>query len=498
MYIILVISCQSIEIKEEILFEPSSEDTALELQSGLQPLELEELYASASYFLDEFEQIGIEHINRSLGTDGYTKSVELILEAFRSDYYLEIQTFNFPLYQIIEDPSIMMNDEAITQPSVFWYSPSGEGAAELEGVNLTIPPPSSPNSTDSGCEQEDFTDFTSGKIALIQRGGCTFSQKILNAQEAGAVAVFVFNEGQNGRTETVIGMLDDQEEYTIPMFGLSYEQGVLLADLPEETLIEYSVVVDFDLVESQNIIAYPEYLNVNDPYILLSAHLDSVPQGPGINDNGSGSAALLAAAQMWAGEELPVAYALWGAEEYGLIGSSHFVNTATNTDLARIQGLLNFDMIGSENGVRMVYDGDGSDFNLEGPTGSERIERYFAEHFEDRGLSFIETAFDGRSDYGPFIAEGVPAGGLFTGAESIKTGPEAELFGGERGEAYDRCYHKECDRKDKVNYELYLEMLDAMGSVTLRLGEELREANSSSLEAGQPVDLERRGVYLLR
>ncbi len=140
----------------------------------------------------------------------------------------------------------------------------------------------------------------------------------------------------------------------------------------------------------------------------------------------------------------------YGAEEFGLIGSTYYVNSLSEDELDDIELMLNFDMVGSPNFVRFVYDGDNSAFPVGpgaalGPPGSGAIEKTFHDYFEARGLASAETPFSGRSDYGPFIAEGIPAGGLFTGAEGVKTTGEAATYGGTAGQPYDPCYHLACD-----------------------------------------------------
>ena len=104
-------------------------------------------------------------------------------------------------------------------------------------------------------------------------------------------------------------------------------------------------------------------------------------------------------------------------------------------------------MVASPNFVRFVYDGDGNETGIAGPAGSDVIEKVFTDYFSSIGLETDATAFDGRSDYGPFIAEGIgiPAGGLFSGAEGIKTPQQAAVYGGTAGVAYDACYHQACD-----------------------------------------------------
>jgi Zn-dependent M28 family amino/carboxypeptidase len=184
--------------------------------------------------------------------------------------------------------------------------------------------------------------------------------------------------------------------------------------------------------------------------VMVGGHLDSVHAGPGINDNGSGSAAILDIAEAMRKVEPvnTVRFAWWGAEKSGLIGSRFYVTSLTPQEQGDIALYLNFDMVGSPNFARFVYDGDGSlGTTPAGPAGSGAIEDLFVDFYDDRGLASEPTPFDGRSDYGLFIAPGVdiPAGGLFTGAEGIKTAAQVALYGGTAGQPYDPCYHQACD-----------------------------------------------------
>jgi Zn-dependent M28 family amino/carboxypeptidase len=207
--------------------------------------------------------------------------------------------------------------------------------------------------------------------------------------------------------------------------------------------------------------------------IVVGAHLDSVQEGPGLNDNGSGTATILEIAEEL--DELGirtrnrVRFAFWGAEELGLIGSQFYVDSLGARQLDNIEANLNFDMVGSPNFVRFVYDGDGSDTGIKGPKGSPRIEDIFVGHFRRQGLETDPTAFDGRSDYGPFIAVGIPAGGLFTGAEGIKTEEQEAIYGGEAGIPYDPCYHQACDTIDNVNEMAIDQMSDGAAHTVLRM-----------------------------
>jgi Zn-dependent M28 family amino/carboxypeptidase len=204
--------------------------------------------------------------------------------------------------------------------------------------------------------------------------------------------------------------------------------------------------------------------------LVVGSHLDSA--SPGINDNGSGSATILEVA-----EELSelgietrnrIRFAFWAAEESGLFGSQHYVDSLSEAELDNIELNLNFDMVGSPNYVRFVYDGDGSDTGIAGPKGSARIEDVFVNYFARQGLETDPTPFSGRSDYGPFIAVGIPAGGLFSGAEGIKTEDQEAIYGGEAGVPYDPCYHEACDTIDNPSRQAIDEMSDGVAHSVLR------------------------------
>jgi Zn-dependent M28 family amino/carboxypeptidase len=210
-----------------------------------------------------------------------------------------------------------------------------------------------------------------------------------------------------------------------------------------------------------------------DRLVVVGAHLDPVTAGPGINDNGSGSSTILEIAGEMAELEITnrnrVRFAFWGAEESGLLGSEHYVSQLTNQEIQDHFANLNFDMVGSPNYVRFVYDGDGSASQPAGPPGSAQIEQIFTQYFASQGLASEPTAFDGRSDYGPFIAVGIPAGGLFTGAEGIKTPEQAAIYGGTAGEPYDPCYHQACDTINNLSTRALFEMGDAAAHAVMTL-----------------------------
>jgi Zn-dependent M28 family amino/carboxypeptidase len=185
--------------------------------------------------------------------------------------------------------------------------------------------------------------------------------------------------------------------------------------------------------------------------VMAGAHLDSVIEGPGINDNGSGSAAILETALMMANTkpENTIRFGWWAAEEQGLVGSADYVEGLSQAERDRIALYMNYDMVGSPNYIQMVYDADESTFPApEGvtiPAGSTAIEDLYESYYTKIGEPYDDTEFSGRSDYEAFILNDIPSSGLFTGAEVPKTEEQQAIWGGVAGEAFDQCYHQACD-----------------------------------------------------
>jgi Zn-dependent M28 family amino/carboxypeptidase len=217
-----------------------------------------------------------------------------------------------------------------------------------------------------------------------------------------------------------------------------------------------------------------------------------VEEGPGINDNGSGSAAILEIAKQMSNLGIKptnrVRFAWWGAEEFGLLGSEYYVSTLPKAELKNLMLNLNFDMIGSPNFVRFVYDGDGSGTGTSGPNGSGSIENVFTDYFSGLGLAAEPTAFDGRSDYLAFIDRGIPAGGLFSGAEGIKTAQQAAIYGGAAGVAYDSCYHQACDSYPSNLNDTSLDQLgDAVAHAILQFAMTTSSVNGTGKASDKAV-----------
>lgn len=434
---------------------------------------------SVKYHLKVLEKIAsMNDNNRASGTMGYDISALYVAtKLWLAGYKVTIQRFEIPYFEeksvpVFEVVSPQSKSYLANDPQGFMtltYSGKGDVTGVVQFVDIVIPPGETPNSNTSGCEIEDFSNFVPGNIALIQRGSCSFKQKALNAQQAGASAVIIFNEGQEGRIDAIPATLSDPE-LTIPVIFANYTIGEELYNLSLQGNVTVHVKVDAisETRKTSNIIADTRK---GDPAYtaMLGAHLDGVLDGPGINDNGSGTATLLEIAcklsklsKMGFEPQNRLRFAFWGAEEIGLKGSNYYVENLDEEERDNIALYLNFDMVGSPNYVRFVFDGDGSDTEIAGPPGSDMIEELFVNYFYIMGMETDPAALNGRSDYVAFMDIGLPIGGLFTGADGIKTEEQAAVYGGAAGEKYDAHYHTINDNLNNVNFEVLQQMLDAV------------------------------------
>ena len=391
--------------------------------------------------------------NRAAGTPGYDASADYVAERLRkAGYRVTVQEFELPVFQETEPARLELEGpdarEYTRGPdfALMEYSGTGQVTAEVRPVDAV-----GEDRGSSGCEAGDFAGFTEGSVALLRRGACTFEQKARNAEDAGASAALIF-EGRPSGTETLTATLGSPGA-GIPVIGTSFQVGdELLREAEDGANIRISAQTVSDTRATSNVIAEMPHGGAGST-VMAGAHLDSVFEGPGINDNGSGSATVLEIAEEM-GElgnrpRNRVRFAFWGAEEVGLVGSTHYMNGLGGSELDAISAYLNFDMVGSPNHARFVY-------------GSEEVVTVFEDYFAARNLDSAETLnLSGRSDHGPFEDEGIPAGGLFSGAGGTKSGEQAEDFGGEAGEAYDSCYHAACDDIGNVDREAVDELSDA-------------------------------------
>jgi Zn-dependent M28 family amino/carboxypeptidase len=431
--------------------------------------------------------------NRASGFQGYGASVQYVLSQLRAaGYDPTVQVFDFVTFQELTEPElkeISPNAKEYTQDEFITmsYSASGDtGEQTIVPVDINLVPP---RASTSGCEDADFGSFPAGAIALIQRGTCTFAEKAVNAQEAGASGAIIFNQGNNdGRVDVLAGTLGetaqdglpDPPDVTIPVVGISYPEGERLANEADPTTGQIVVNAQSDRRQSSNVLADTATGNP-DNVTIVGSHLDSVPAGPGINDNGSGSAFNLELAiQMKERKIKPtnrVRFAWWGAEESGLVGATRYVAAISDEAFAQIAANLNFDMLASPNHANFVYDGDFSDTPPPATApdvnpGAAKIEQDFVDYFDAQGVETEPTAFDGRSDYKPFQDNGIAAGGLFSGAEVAKSAEQVLKWGGLEGMAFDPNYHQPGDTSENLDLTGYETLADGAAHVVAKLAED--------------------------
>lgn len=414
--------------------------------------------------LEELQRIADAHGGtRALGTPGYDASVEYVAGTLRDAGY-RVETPSFTVREFTPGEARLAVSGAGVAVEILGYSPNTPPEG-LRGPLAVIT-----QDETSGCEDADFAGIPAGAVVLVRRGTCPFAQKSASAGAAGAAAVLVANNVDGPIGGATLG---PDATGTVPTVGLARSAGDTLAAAPPGAPVELTVTSTLTETVSRNVIAQTDTGSPDD-VVMAGAHLDSVPAGPGINDNGSGVAVLLETAGRL-GAAPPVAnavrFAFWGAEEVGLVGSTKYVDGLTDADRARIGVYLNVDMAASPNAGYLVYDGDDSDRigDGPGPPGSAAVERLLVEGLAAAGVAAQGTDFTGRSDYGPFIAAGIPAGGVFTGAEGIKSAAQAQVWGGLADAPYDRCYHQACDRIDGVDRVALDRNADAFASALARL-----------------------------
>jgi Zn-dependent M28 family amino/carboxypeptidase len=405
--------------------------------------------------------------NRYTRNAGYTASAAYVKATLeKAGYNARYEMFNMPewretaapvLQQVSPNsktyrPGTAADDSSAAVDFIsFEHSPTKSlSALEVIPVGHTEIP--ADGGSTSGCLAADYPAAVNGAIALIQRGTCAFTEKLDLAAEAGAAGVIVFNEGDSaGRTAALFRSASPG--YQIPAVVSSYAVGEELYTLAKNGQHPKVNLSTFGVEQEKlypNVVAETKRGDANHT-VLAGAHLDSVPAGPGVNDDGSGTAFQLELAEQLAKPGTPprnkIRFLWFGGEEDGLVGSRYYASHMSAADVAKSDVMIDTDMIASANFARLVYDGDGSTFgsDVSGPAGSGTIENVFVRYWAQRGLVSEPIPFDGRSDYVGFVDRGIPSGGVFAGAEAPKTQAQVAKYGGVAGEQLDPCYHEACD-----------------------------------------------------
>jgi Zn-dependent M28 family amino/carboxypeptidase len=453
---------------------------------------------------------------RATGTPGHEASVAYVVER------MEAAGFNVSLQPFEADIFFEQSEAAFERvspnPTTYqrydgqngvWYTAdfSGDGDVTAEAVVVDFTEPTAQASaSSSGCEVSDYDGLdVTGKVVLLQRGTCDFGLKAEIAAAEGAAAAVIFNEGTIGapdRNDVLIPTLAGYD-VTIPVVGTDYATGRALVDLANGAGVTLHVKVDGFInedVTTNNVIAETPGGRA-DRTVVVGGHLDSVYQGPGINDDGSGVSTMLETAEEM-GElgitpENKVRFIFFSGEEQGLLGSNYYVSQLTKGQIKDISVMLDFDMLASPNYARFIYDGNGDEHGFAGPNGSGNIEQVFKDFWDSQGLRYETIPFDGRSDYDAFTAAGIPAGGIFAGAEVVKQPYQVALYGGMSGVPFDRCYHQLCDNLTNINNQGLAEHSAAAVHAILTFAETTSSVNGTG-KGGSKKPKEFKGHHKVR
>jgi Zn-dependent M28 family amino/carboxypeptidase len=452
---------------------------------------------------------------RYTGSKGHVDSANYVIGQLDPNYWtVSTQPFTAIVFQELADPTL-----SAAPPAAAWkvnedfatmeFSGSGDLTDRPIHVIDFTEPTTEASASSAGCDEADFppgADSLNGEIAVIQRGTCDFGVKAQNAQDHGAAGVLIFNEGtidDEDRQGLINGTLG--RELSIPVLEGTYALGRYLVDNPD-TLLSMSASTKTDHRPTFNVIADSK-TGRTDRTVISGAHLDSVPEGPGINDDGSGTSTQIEVAQQMAQLGIkPVNHVrfIWFAgEEQGLLGSTYYADQLSKKQASNISVMLDFDMLASSNYGEFIYDGDGSEFGVPGPNGSGAIEKVFQKFFDRSGEYTERNAFDGRSDYDEFTNVGIPAGGIATGAEVHKTPFQAHpsRWGGTAGDGlaaqYDPCYHLACDTYDNINDHVLGIMSDAVAHSVLTFAQTTSAVNGTD-KSSSTKSYEWKGDHLVR
>ena len=368
--------------------------------------------------LEALQRIAGEHGgNRASGSAGERATADYVAERLRAaGYRVTVEEVSMPAFRERSRPRLTAGSRSY-EVRTLQFSGSGSAVGTVRAVGL-------------GCSPAAFASLRRGDVALIQRGTCSFRAKSLAAQRAGAAAVLISDEesvrGSLQRTGVRVPVLAVGASAT----GLAGQRVRVVVDAAATNRRSPSVIGEMGAADAERV-------------LMAGGHLDSVREGPGLNDNGSGVAAVLEIAEELGGRQVPAGkalrFAFWGAEEIGLVGSRRYVDGLSRADRDRIAAYINLDMVGTPGAKPAVYDGDAA------------IERALRRHL---GRDAPDRDLGNSSDHAPFQSAGIPVGGIFTGL--------------------DDCYHRRCDTIDNVDRAVLTRSARAAGAALVDLTQRTR------------------------
>ncbi|CAD6451597.1 85665156-610e-47fd-9b50-b442a25ea05c [Sclerotinia trifoliorum] len=400
-----------------------------------------QLYKIAEEGIHEYN-----HPTRVIGSQGHTSTIDYIYSSIASlgDYYdISNQTFPAVMGNVFEYRLVLGDVVPETAIPMSLTPPTYKKDAVLGPLVLV---------ENDGCKIEDYPADVKGSIALIRRGNCGFGDKSANAGKSGAIAAVIYNNAHGA----LGGTLGAPDKNHVATFGISGDEAAPhIKKLQNGKHVDGSAYIDavVQAIETTNIVAQTKGGDQSN-CVMLGGHSDSVAEGPGINDDGSGSLSLLEVATQLVNYEVNncVRFAWWAGEEEGLLGSDYYVSQLSDEENLKIRLFMDYDMMASPNYAYQVYNAT----DATNPSGSEALRNLYTEWYEAHDLNYTYIPFDGRSDYDAFIKNGIPGGGIATGAEGVKTAEEAEMFGGKAGDWFDPCYHQLCDDIENLALDAWL------------------------------------------
>ncbi|CAF3067676.1 unnamed protein product [Rotaria sp. Silwood2] len=475
--------------------------------------------------LDELQNIATSsNGNRAVKTIGFNRTLDYITNYLSLNTNLKITKtfFNLRNFQLLCNPTFSSTIDGVVKTyyystslslADFYYVHYSTSVDISSNVLLTVIP-------NLGCSDDDWLSVRpspAGIVAPVKRGDCTVESKARLASKYNVAALLIYNDGTTSNNMQPI-YINLGQNNRVPALFLSYNVGQSLAtaasDPSKITTVRLTIVTDNALNPVGNICADTLTGDATQT-IIIGSHSDSVTAGAGINDNGSGTAANLALATtlsylLQTSDYVPYKYRIrfcwWGAEELGLLGANFHVSEAKISTVVgeRVKDYLvniNLDMLGSPNFIFGIYDGKTAPSTAldAAKPGSNKMTTLFQDWFIGNNFPWDYTNFDGRSDYGPFLAAGVAAGGLFSGADALKTVEQRKRyntmlgagFGGTSGIRQDKCYHQSCDKTSNINKFALDKMVQATAYAIESLGRQ-SDLHSWLYPAGEIKELQRQ------
>ncbi|KAG9060981.1 Leucyl aminopeptidase yscIV [Linnemannia hyalina] len=438
--------------------------------------------------LEELYAIALKHNNSRSVTNGYMASADYVQTQLRkkAHKYCDISTqeFKVPVWSELEAPELTSSGIGSIDSHVLYQNKVDFQNFRYGGPSATLKKQSIQGVDNNGCSPKDHRKLK-GKIAVIQEGGpCELWEAAYNAENAGATGVLFYNNPKRKALLfsriRITAWKEGDPLISIPVLSITNSLGSTLLQNQDKVELNLKTINRMTVEPTINVLCTTRGGDDNDT-IVLGAHLDSVPEGPGMVDNGSGSSSLLEIALVLAKDNYKlknkIVFGWWGAEEIGLLGSRHYVRELVKDHEAKdkIAMNMNFDMLASPNYVPYVHDGKTAPEALVGP--SSKIDHLLIEYFDSNREGYEYTDMTGGSDFLPFLLEGIPSGGLLTGAGERKTTEQRTLFGGFANAPLDPCYHQSCDTLENVSKRALGLMAQAALHAITKLGkaENLRE-----------------------